>query len=174
MYRHRTNDIINALRPDLVVISNSYGYDDKITNDAGQRIDGDRLSPIWAAALKGQIEDVRNAGARVALIEDNPRLPFNPTACLSRLGASPEDCDAPLADALAPGRALAAGTQSAIKEEAIADEFPVVRRICGSARCTAVDAMGRPIFQDRSHLAREWTLQSVPDLRRWLDDAVSR
>jgi peptidoglycan/LPS O-acetylase OafA/YrhL len=168
-YRAQTTKILEAVRPDVVVISNANAYDGRVRGADGERLPLDVQQQSWRAALGEQIEWARGLGAKVGVIRDNPRMLINPTACLSTLHGSQEGCETDWDSAHELIRTFDEATRGAIADAALVSVFTTDRQICSDTVCRAVDGSGIPIYQDQSHLSEMWTLTQVPRLARFVD-----
>jgi len=173
-FREETTRILAAAEPDLVIISNSLGYSGKVLSLGGGHLDLDGEREAWSAALTDQITALRAQGSRVAIVDDNPRFPENPTTCLSRLTATPEGCGSTRAEAFAPLENLGRATADVIAAQHIAPPFSISDLICGPEVCHAVDDEGTPVFQDHTHLSRAWTMKRTPAVLAWLRESLAR
>jgi hypothetical protein len=171
-FRAETNKMVAELQPDLVVISNAAGYMDGLRGENYEAVPATDRVTEWETALENQILDLRDAGAKVAVFDDNPRMPYNPTECMTRLGATAEGCAGPRADSLALIEELSAATDRVIRKLGVADVFSVTDEICGQDICHAVTVGGVPVYQDQTHLSRAWTASQVDRLRAFLTGAM--
>lgn len=168
-YRAQTEKILEAVHPDVVLISNANAYDGRIRGADDERLALDVQQERWREALGQQIEWARGLGAKVGVIRDNPRMLINPTACLSTLHGSQEGCESSWGDAHELIRTFDVATQEAIADKAVASVFTTDHAICSDTVCRAVDESGVPIYQDQSHLSEMWTLTQVPRLTRFVE-----
>jgi peptidoglycan/LPS O-acetylase OafA/YrhL len=167
-YREQTNKIVEAVRPDLVIISNANAYDGRIRGADGERLALGDQQERWREALGQQIEWARGLGAQVGIVRDNPRMLFNPTACLSTLHGSQAACESDMDSAHQLIRTFDEATQEAIADESVVSVFSTDDAICGGDVCRAVDDSGVPIYQDQSHLSEMWTMTQVPRLEQFV------
>lgn len=167
-FRDQTQKILEAVRPDVVVISNANAYDGRIRGDRGEHLSLTEQQERWRVGTGQQIEWARGLGAGVGVVLDNPRMLFNPTACLSTLGASPSECESSWDDAHELIRTFDQATREAIDDESVTSTFSTDEVICGGPVCRAMDA-GIPIYQDQSHLSEMWALTQVPRLAAFVE-----
>lgn len=167
-YRAQTKKILEAAHPDVVVISNANAYNDRIRGANDERLPLSVQQERWRQALGEQIEWARSLGANVGVVRDNPRMLFNPTACLSTLRGSEEGCESDWDSAHELIRTFDEATQGAISDTAVKSVFTTDAAICSGDVCRATDASGVPIYQDQSHLSEMWTLTQVPRLEQFV------
>lgn len=167
-YRAQTTKILDAVRPDVVIISNANAYDGRIRGANGEHLSLSDQKDSWREALGQQIEWARGLGAHVGIVRDNPRMLFNPTACLSTLRGSETECESDRDSAHALIRTFDEATQEAVADESVASVFSTDDAICVGDVCRAVDAAGVPIYQDQSHLSEMWTMTQVPRLAEFI------
>jgi hypothetical protein len=168
-FQQQTMRVLEAVRPDAVIISNAYGYSGKLMDSEGNRMGVDEQDAAWSEATAEQIATIRDLGAVVALIDDNPRMLYNPTMCLSRLGAVAADCASSRTDALQIIAEMKRYTDQVIESQHVSEVLSVTNDICTAERCAAIDADGTPIYQDQTHLSRAWTMKQTPRLTDWLE-----
>lgn len=171
-FREGTMDILDAIRPDAVIISNAYGYDNRVFDTAGNKISLTEQRQRWRDAWIEQIEHIENMGSHVAVVRDNPRMPFNPTLCLSRLGSTPGDCVSTWQESHSIIAEFADATDEVITATGISSVWSVDDDICDEQICHAVDSDGVPVYQDQDHLSQMWTLRQKTQLEALLRDLV--
>ncbi|MXS76159.1 hypothetical protein FDM98_15940 [Microbacterium sp. TL13] len=167
-YRAQTTKILDAVRPDAVIISNANAYDGRIRGANGEHLPLSDQQERWRDALGQQIEWARGLGAQVGVVRDNPRMLFNPTACLSTLHGSQSECESDWDSAHELIRTFDEATQEAIADESVASVFSTDDAICTGDVCRAVDTSGVPIYQDQSHLSEMWTMTQVSRLAQFV------
>lgn len=167
-YRDQTAKILDAVRPDVVIISNANAYDGRIRGEQGEHLSVSEQADSWKRALDAQIDWARGLGARVGIVRDNPRMLFNPTACLSTLHGSPAECETDRESAHQLIRTFDEATQEAIADQAVASVLTTDEAICSGDVCRAVDESGVPVYQDQSHLSEMWTMTQVPRLAEFV------
>jgi peptidoglycan/LPS O-acetylase OafA/YrhL len=172
-FREETMDLLEAARPDAVVISNAFAYDGKLLDADGSRLSLEEERTQWRRGLEDQVDAIRAIGAHVALVVDNPRMLFNPTACISRLGHAPEECTSSRGDAHKLIADFGEVTEHVIADRAILSTFSTDDLICDTTLCYPVDSAGRPIYQDQTHLSRMWTASQVPMLVPFLREVAA-
>ena len=125
------------------------------------------------AASRGLIEQwtkvEATTGARVVAIRDNPKMQFNPSVCLGRLGSDPvsmaDDCVTPQSTALLPDPQIAAGAESGIPVLDFTDFY------CRDDVCPAV--VGSVIvYRDDNHLGGTFSRSLAPYLEEKLRAAL--
>lgn len=173
-FRHGTMRLLEEARPEAVLISNAYGYYDRIFGPGGRSLTPDRQREAWRRGLTDQVEQLRDWGIHVGIVLDNPRMTFDPTACLGRLTRTPSECSQTLATAHSLIAELREVTDQVVDDLAIDPALDVDRAICPDGVCRPVDARGIPVYQDQTHLSRSWTMTQVPRVVEVLSAAVKR
>lgn len=171
-FREETMRILEAVHPDAVLISNAYGYDRRVLDVAGNKIPPSEQLQLWRDGWIQQIDQIEAMGSPVAVVRDNPRMPFNPTLCLSRLGATPVDCESTRQEAHSLIAEFSDATDEVIAAEAISSVWSVDDLICDEKTCHAVDPDGMPVYQDQDHLSQMWTQRQIPELVTFLRQLV--
>lgn len=162
-----TRDLISELSPDVVVVSDAFGYVDKTRDSNGDPIPQQEQLRLWEAAYTDYVNVIRRSGASVAMVDDNPRIPFDPIECLTTRGGTPDNCSVDLEAATADTRQIAAVQAAALARLGVDDIFSVGDDICDGDRCAVVTNDGVPIFLDDTHLAKGWTTRYAPQLEAW-------
>jgi len=169
-YRAETRQILIAERPSLVIISNSFGYRDTFLNEDGARLDPAQQVDAWQSAMADQVAQIDALGAEVAVMDDNPGMPFNPTNCIATLGRDPSTCSVPWSTAFGPNSSIASATFAVVNED---DYLGFNDAVCPDHMCVAV-SQGIPLYRDRTHLSRAWTLEQVPELSEYIQRRTAR
>jgi peptidoglycan/LPS O-acetylase OafA/YrhL len=172
-YRAETARILAAAHADAVIISNAYAYGDKILSQSGERIAIEQQREEWKRGLAEQIDTLRKMGSQVGVVRDNPRMLFNPTACLARLGYNADDCNSTWDEAHSLIRDFGTVADRVYAEKSLRQILSVDDAICWDDVCRALSVDGTPIYQDQTHLSRMWTLSHVPRLRKFLSDLLA-
>jgi peptidoglycan/LPS O-acetylase OafA/YrhL len=92
-FHARAIPLINSLRPDMIVISQSslYGSAATKTTSAGP------FSPTdWASGLTDLLGSIKIAPERKVFLGDTPLLPTDPSSCLSAHGGDVQACSSPV------------------------------------------------------------------------------
>ncbi|TQK18625.1 peptidoglycan/LPS O-acetylase OafA/YrhL [Microbacterium sp. SLBN-154] len=166
-FREDTSLILANELPQAVVISNAFGYNDTIRADDLTELARPDQIRRWKDAYREQLSSFQDAGIKVGVVEDNPRMLFNPAECLTRLGADAVSCQSSVDDAFSLITDLASVHDEMTSEFAIEDVFDVNDDICSKV-CMAVDSAGLPIFQDQTHLSDVWTRSKSPEAASFL------
>lgn len=145
---------IAALRPDMVVTSNS----------SGQSIPLDR----WQAGFTSTIRRLQAAGAKVVYVRDTPFANFDVPTCLSRAqwrGLAPDElCTFPLA--FEEQRYSATATAEAATVRGLGAsylDFP--SEICITPNCPT-ERDGVIFFKDRNHITEAYAMTLAPRLEQ--------
>lgn len=168
-FRDDTMLLLQEIRPDAVILSNAYGYENAIVADDGRALSRDAQVQAWQDEFLSTVAEL-DQFTTVSLIRDNPRFPFNPTACLGVVGNEPTDCGVPRSQGVADIEAIDDAVSSVLDPDV--PTFSVTDDICDTF-CVAVDGDGTPVFQDITHLSRAWTLERVPELREFLTETLA-
>ncbi|WP_281886280.1 acyltransferase family protein [Agromyces rhizosphaerae] len=166
-FRDHSVASIDEYDADAVLLSHAEGYLGRIRADDGSELStADQL-----AAWERGYEEVLavHSGRTIGVIRDNPRFDHDPNDCLAEQSA--EACAVPRSTALEPIAELRALGTEVLAAHPIAVEFSSVDLMCDASTCQVSDG-GLPIFRDYNHLARDWTLTQVPELRGLLRDLV--
>ena len=113
-WRRAAMDRIVALRPALVVAASARSY--KLLVGGGQQEwteSSTAAREAWRAGLQITLASLAGSGARVAVLGDTPRMPFDVRRCLMKNIERPARCAVPVARAV--DTTLAALEQSAVR-----------------------------------------------------------
>jgi peptidoglycan/LPS O-acetylase OafA/YrhL len=161
--------LLDAIRPDLVVVSHSIGYLGGLMASGRGSIPADQVG-AWRDAVAALADDLRARGAGLLVILDTPRFDEDPIDCMART-RSPADCAAPgpaMRSRMAPAHdAEQAGLASA--NYGIAwDPLP---RLCAEQCPVMVD--GAPVYADSHHLTASFSRSFAADLEAPLRAALA-
>lgn len=170
-FREDSMTLVEELKPDAIIISQAHAYDGRIVAGDGATLDSAAQLEAWASAYDTYLGQVAPFAGRIAVIDDNPRLHFDPLDCLTRLGATAQGCESPRAEALDQIEVLAAISADALTRNDVADVFSITDTICTDETCQ-VSQGGVPVFLDYNHLSRMWTHTQVPALRDFIGTVV--
>ena len=172
-YQAETIALMQTLSPRGVIISQAGFYGPRIRDDRGEQPrSAERRLALWARAYRQFIGQASATGAKVAVIEDNPRLPRDPLDCLARFGNTDSDCAPSRAESVEEIAAIQSAEDPILADPEVVDVFNTVETICGYLRCSLTDHQGNIIFRDRDHLSLEWTLSQRPRLELMLASVV--
>jgi peptidoglycan/LPS O-acetylase OafA/YrhL len=167
-FQRETMDLIEAARPDLVIISNAGGYLEGIRGQGAQEITIPERAAAWGRALRGQVENLTRIGARVTIFDDNPRMHFNPTGCLTTIWRIAESCDSSRDKGLDLIEDLVGESRAVSEDLGLGHMFSVTDEICSASTCSAQNESGIPIYQDQTHISRVWSETQVGRLKEFL------
>jgi peptidoglycan/LPS O-acetylase OafA/YrhL len=171
-FREATMAIVKELEPDAIVISQAEAYNDRIVDANGESLELPDQLELWRTSYDSTLTALASLSPRTGIIQDNPRISYDPNECLVRTGATAESCASPRADSLEGISVLKAESASAISGHEIASYFTTVDTLCSDV-CKVIDD-GIPVYRDGGHLSRQWTLTQVVGLREFLDSLVTQ
>jgi hypothetical protein len=159
-WRRATLERIAALKPALVVAASARSY--KLRVGGGQE-EWTESSPAaregWRAGLQRTVASLAGSGARVVVLEDTPRMPFDVPLCLVRNIEHQERCAVPVARAV--DTAFAALERSAVRQSPAATYVGLNAAICDTVCATVRDGVVR--YRDSNHLSARY-VSSLADL----------
>jgi len=163
-FRRETQRLVDDLHPDAVVLSNA-GYTGRVLAD-GAVPEVEVQEQLWSKALDAQIGSLAAGGVRVGVILDNPRITFDPVACISRNhGAA--GCAVPRQDALELVGPFNARQREVIARQPGVELLDPEALICDGATC-ALEVGGEYVFSDKDHLAGGFTAAQAPTMADFL------
>ena len=172
-YQAETIALMQTLSPRGVIVSQAGFYGPRIRDDGGEQPGSPEHGlSLWVRAYRQFIRQATAAGAKIAVIEDNPRLPRDPLDCLARFGSTESDCAPSKIDAVKEITAIQTAEAPLLTNPDVVDVFNTVETICRGALCSLVDNEGNIVFRDRDHLSLEWTLSQRPRLELMLARVV--
>jgi peptidoglycan/LPS O-acetylase OafA/YrhL len=156
-WRRHALDQIEALRPALVVTSNSHL---QTVDVAGRPVPSTELEPDWEAALARTLSRLTRIADAVAVIGPTPYSSVDPPSCLSRHPENVLACATPMAEAV-PTRRLR--TEQSGASAAGATFIDPTRWICPTDPCPVV--LGRVlVYRDAGHITDLLSAALAPDL----------
>jgi SGNH domain-containing protein/acyltransferase-like protein len=164
-WRRSAMDRISALRPALVVAASARSY--KLLVGEGQQ-EWTESSPAaregWRAGLQRTVASLAGSGARVVVLEDTPRMPFDVPRCLLKNIEHQSRCAVPVGRAV--DTTLAALERSAVRQTPAATYLSLNPVICDSVCNTVRDGVVR--YRDSNHLS----VRYVSSLAGLLSDSL--
>lgn len=160
-WNRKLMDIILAMRPDAVVMSQSRGH-------VAFGVDRSESQEMLARGLLSRWQTLRDHGIGVAVIGDTPWMAKNVPDCLSAPGVRASECDTPTEAATkSPDSIL-----RAVQEDHAGVEFVNMNEyICEGANCPALRD-GQVIWRDRHHLTATFSRSLAPHLEPVIKRAV--
>jgi hypothetical protein len=169
-WRRAATDRIAALRPALVVAASAGSY--KLLVGGGQQEwteSSVAAREAWRAGLQRTLAVLTGSGARVALLEDTPHMPFDVRRCLVKHIEHLEQCAVPLARAV--DTTLAALERSAVQRTPAATYVSMNDSICDSVCSTMRDGVVR--YLDTNHLTVRYAASLAAPLSESLTLALA-
>jgi peptidoglycan/LPS O-acetylase OafA/YrhL len=164
-------------RPALVIVGGISNYLPQVLTSNGNRPAPAQAGRIWGAGMASSVTVLQRLAARVVVLRDNPRAPFDVPACLSWDPSASSQCDFPRTHS--DDDEYAAERQAGVSEQVFADPASAV---CPTPVCRAVVA-GKITYRDENHLtaayvATRWrqlsTSLRLPPVRSRSPGATSR
>jgi peptidoglycan/LPS O-acetylase OafA/YrhL len=168
-FQRDTDELIDQLDPDTVVLSNTSSYvviaDRPIYHPDGQ-------ARIWGDALRERILGLQADGRSVGVVIDTPRLPDDPIPCLVDAD-DPADCAVPRAEAeIERGVKIEAAEQMVIDELGDVPTLDVTPILCPDDLCL-MHLNGQYVYGDNSHMYDRFVETLTPEVVAFLDEARS-
>lgn len=167
-FRRETDELLEDLAPDVVIVS-SGNYSGRLLGAEGSGL----LSPsdesdAWRQGVSSYLGWLSGRSDELAVILDNPYVPFDPIECLGRT-RSPAACqfDPGAVAEVARDRAT---TRDAAARAGVSLVFDPAEDLC---RPECVTWRGGPVFTDRTHLAQGYVESQTSRLAGWLSDAIA-
>jgi peptidoglycan/LPS O-acetylase OafA/YrhL len=161
---------IVALRPRLVLVTSASSYN-VILGDAQPHTDSSAVARrAWHDGIVRTLSALAPSGARLAFLQDTPRMPWDVPRCLVRRVDEPERC------AVSRRRAVNAGAAASERHAALSVPgtafVSLDDRICDGDRCPAMkDGVVR--YSDSDHLAVRFAQSLAPALSAELTRALA-
>lgn len=161
------NQIINTLtkenRPDLVILANSFGYYGWLADpETGKVLTSDETKNALSRGFSEVVETLVDAGLRVAVLRDTPRMYKSFRDCLV---VNAGDCGRPRQEALGNSEL----EREAIESFGMKVEFlDLTDTICTLSSCPA-EANGMIVYRDSHHLTATFATTLWPYFKKLLD-----
>ncbi|MBH0024911.1 acyltransferase family protein [Salinibacterium sp. SWN248] len=165
-----TRAIIQEIEPDAVLISQAEAYDGRIVEPDGGELDLPAQLDLWRSSYDETLTLFKQWSPRVGIIQDNPRVDYDPSTCLVEPGATAESCASPRDEALDATAVLQEVAREAMAGHEI-DAFFTTNDVLCDEYCKVMDG-DIPVYRDYNHLTRSWTMTQVPELRKMLVELV--
>ena len=152
---------VDALSPDVVVVSHSSGYPGLLVDDNGRVVDGDDQVDAWGRALDRLLVDLTARPVDVVVIQPTPRHRWHPIECAS-VTADPSRC------VLTRDEAVASVAEIVDVQRDVVDRFPDVVLIdpvdllCDDERCR-FEHNGHHVWNDEHHITPSYAVTLAPE-----------
>lgn len=100
--------MINELEPATIVMSQAEAYGGRIVDERGKELTLAEQLKLRRTSYDSILTKLATLTPHSGIIQDNPRLDYDPNTCLVRSGATAESCASPRAEALDATSALQA------------------------------------------------------------------
>jgi peptidoglycan/LPS O-acetylase OafA/YrhL len=166
-WRQSALDRIAALRPALIVAASARSYKLLVGGNRHEWTESSTAArEDWRAGLQRTVTSLAGSGARVIVLEDTPRMPFDVQRCLVKNSEHQSRCAVPVGRAV--DTAFAALEQSAVRQTPAASYLSFNATICDSVCSSVGDGVVR--YQDSNHLS----VRYVSSLAGPLSESLSR
>jgi peptidoglycan/LPS O-acetylase OafA/YrhL len=156
-HRAETVRLIEQTRPDAVLIVESAHYE--------------ATGAEWSESLERLVADIESAGARPALILDNPHLSARAAECL-RDGGQPSACAPTFDELLERTSTIRAAERAFLQSHPDVPYYDAHAAICGESSCATTTGDGKSVFADRSHVTGAFASTQVDKLERLLQQST--
>lgn len=146
----------DALSPDLLVVSHSSGYTDRLLDEEGRRMDGATGVDAWGRALDRFLADLADRPIDVVVIQPTPRNRWHPIECASvtadrsRCVLTREEAVAGLADIADVQRDVVARYPDVVL-------IDPVDLLCDDVRCR-FEHHGQVVWNDEHHITPSYAV----------------
>jgi peptidoglycan/LPS O-acetylase OafA/YrhL len=168
-YRGHLADLLGELHPDAVVVSQTDSMTQSVVM-SGQKSNS-RRAQLWEKTYEQYLTSLRQQGYRVGRVVATPQLPVDPVECLART-SSPSTCNLSVPSEYALSKVYMHAEAQAASHVGHVLSFDVNHAICPGLTCPA-QLKGDPVFIDRSHLSKVFTLSFVPRIETFLHQLTS-
>jgi len=158
-WREAALERIDSEQPVLIAVGSNYWPG---LAEAGRRIDGRPASEVVTESFTAMLSRLRESGARVAVVKDLPRAPFDVPECVSESLDDLEQCWFPVPDHHHDTYADRAA--EAVGGAQLVDLTPAV---CPAGTCRGV--IGRAlVYRDHGHITATFAETLAPRIERQL------
>jgi len=157
---------------DLVVIGRSYGYENLVVDDAGDRVE-DRgiVARRWRDGTRRAFDRYTQRGANVLVIRDTPWAPHNVPTCISEHPGDPNRCDFGL-DGSARRDTLLFEAEAAVDDPDVRF-WDATSTVCPTDPCAAMTADGVVTYRDRHHLTQTYSRRLADQLAAAIEPSLA-
>lgn len=158
-FRRDIVERVIAVAPDVIVVASSANRDRRVYDRrTGELLSAARSRPVIRSGLRRSIRDLSRSGARIVVVVDPPRAPFDPPSCLAET-ADVSACSFP--------RPSPGPERRAVRGLAGVELFGYTRDFCEGATCTPVhgDVL---LYRDTNHVTRTYALTLADRFERVL------
>jgi peptidoglycan/LPS O-acetylase OafA/YrhL len=170
-YRAQTRALIDELQPELVVIG-SGDYVGRLLSAPGGKALSREEAIAAAARASGEFARwVEAQGSRVAVIRDNPTLPFDPIECLAE-GDPAQTCSPERSEVVPPLEQATKPQYGSLRAAGVTSFFDPTPLICGATVCLVVRD-GQPVYTDDNHLSLSFVRAQTARIADFMTQALS-
>lgn len=160
--------ILDALRPDAVLLATWSGNRSNIIDAAGQKVATEQQMALWEAGMRSTLGDLTERGIPFGVVVDEPSLAFNAVDCLVQEN-SVERCEPDVAAAMKQSGPLLEIERKVLAEFPKAPTLDMSDVLCDADRCH-LEVDGHLVYADTHHLSAAYALDAQP----LLEPLVSR
>jgi peptidoglycan/LPS O-acetylase OafA/YrhL len=169
-FREDTWRLMDEIRPDAVVFSNANLYEFRVLDADGNELPLAERAPLWRDRYRDMLQRPLEEGIGVAVVRDNPHIPFDPVACIAE-AREIAPCNPSREETLGPTASIREAEGSVLDELGI-PTMTTIDDICDEDECVvATDRYLR--FADGAHLSTAFTATQEPELRQLLRSALA-
>ena len=161
-------DVIDAIDPDVVVMSHSVGYLSGLLDASGTPVPQGQGLATWQKAMTEFARELRDRGIGLVVVLDVPRFDEDPIDCMART-RSPSDCDASGAEMHTLLDPFHRAEQSALAAAGYGIAYDPLPRLCGERCPVMID--DTIVYNDSHHLTGTFSRSFSPDLAAALQAA---
>jgi peptidoglycan/LPS O-acetylase OafA/YrhL len=164
--------VLDALKPDAVVVSSATIAREKILDDSGA-VAGDEAAQreIWRGGEAGLLDDLSSRPIAVGWILDEPGLPFEANACIVK-EQDVAACVPDRANALAKSGPLLEVEREELAKRGITATFDLTAVICDAQHCQ-LEIDGTLVYVDSHHLTDAFAFEQKAHLEAMFDQLLA-
>ena len=152
--------VIDALKPDAVIISTWSGNRDNFVDDAGHKLDDAQQVAAWESGMRSTLGALEQRNIPYGVIMDEPDLPYDPMKCMAQTD-SIEACTHDLATDTAQSAPLREVERRVLAERPAVPVLDMTSVVCDDDGCK-LEIDGTLVYADTHHLSEAFVMKEQP------------
>ena len=152
--------VVDALRPDAVIVATWSGDRDRFVDAAGHKLDDAQQVAAWESGMRATLGELAQRNIPYGVLVDEPDLPRDPMKCMAKKD-SITACQQDLATDLAQSEPLLDVERRVLAETPDVPTFDLTPILCDADGCK-LEIDGTLVYADTHHLSEAFVMKEQP------------